>query len=139
MRKKVLDTLLQRGMIVLLLSVSIYASVLTYKEAQGKRLFLQVGAFSKESSLQRAVESLQKYPLWIDRSGTLKRLFVVLPRERRIRRVYLKKLKSIVPGAFLKRGYTLPSGANSAGTGQLPPVGKPLDADAILHTRKKFF
>lgn len=139
MKRKVLGLCMHAGMIVLVLHIGLHATVLPYKEIENESLFLQVGAFSKEANLQRALKRLHKFPLWIERGEGVNRLFVVLPKARNMRRSYLKKLKSIVPDAFIRRGYKPAENGIGSGMEVVPATGKPLDADAILRTRKKFF
>ncbi len=139
MAQSLLPSPVRMWMIVLLCGCGLHASVLSYTELPEGARYLQVGAFAKEKSLNRAVKMLHKFPLWVDRSDGVGRLFVVLPKERRRRRDTLKKVRAIVPDAFLKRAYNPLKTGNENSLRHVPFDGAPLDADAILKTRKKFF
>ena len=98
--------------------------------------FLQVGAFSKKEHFDRMRRRLHRFPLWSDRIHGMRRLFVVLPANRAARKSLYRRVRVIVPDAFVRHGYRPEGSGVSGGIGE---ETRPLDSRAILQTRKKFF
>jgi hypothetical protein len=117
----------------------LYAYQADEKSCRQAPAFLQVGAFSHQQNLHTMQKRLRSFPLCMEKDGKIVRLFVALPHAKGTRRWYVKKIKSIVPDAFLKRK-TLTYYRGGEGRKKTDSISdERLDAKAILQTRKKFF
>ncbi len=131
-----------RFLIVLIMAVigegRLFAYMADEKQCRNAYAYLQTGAFSHEESLLSMQRRLRAFPLCMEREGRLFRLSVALPHAKGTRRWYIKKVKRIVPDAFMKRSVTPYAGSERHYQAEREG-NEPLDARAILKTRKKFF
>ena len=124
--------------LVLVLYVSeIEAYVISKEELSQNFLVIQTGAFSKKEGAFRQVEKLKKYPVLVEKEGDLTRVFVVISPSKS--RFILKKIRKIVPDAYVKRGYAKHLKTLPFQTEDEVNENEILDSKAILRTRKKFF
>ena len=122
--------------------LSLNAYILTPKDLVKYDIFVQVGALKKVESIQDLIEKLDAFALYIEHDKQLSRVFVVLQKKGKNRRVLIRKIRKIIPDAFVKKSFTshiltMPSRHKNSISENL--YNKSLDAEAILKTRKKFF
>ncbi len=120
----------------LVTGVALHADLVLGSAVERAGGFLQVGAFSQKENFDRMRRRLKRFPLWSDRIDGMRRLFVVLPANRAARKGLFRRVRVIVPDAFVRHGYRPDGSGTSGGIGE---ESRPLDARAILQTRKRFF
>ncbi|GEM_PF-5567964 len=98
---------------------------------------IQTGAFSKKKGVYRQLRQLKEFPVLIEKEGALTRVFIVTSVQKRYK--ILKKIRKIVPDAYIKRGYEQHLKALPFQTEDEVNENEILDSKAILRTRKKFF
>ena len=121
-----------------MLTGRLHAYMADTKTCKNAFSYLQTGAYSHVENLKSMQKKLHRFPLCMEKDGRIVRLFVALPQAKGTRRWYIKKVKSIVPDAFVKRDVTHLLTYNS-GDKHESADAEALDSRAILQTRKKFF
>ncbi len=128
----------------LVTAITSEAKIVRLEEIPADASFLQIGLFSKPDNLKRIQKRLEEFPLWLERRPDATRVFVVLTGSKSRKRAYINKVKKIVPDAFIRHAYHPGEGESLGNTAKRERTDQvidknPLDAEAILRTRKRFF
>ncbi len=123
-------------------TLSLNAYILPPKDLVKYDIFVQVGALKKAESIQDLIKKLDAFGLYIEHDKQLSRVFVVLQNKSKNRRILIRKIRKIIPDAFVKKSFTphiliMPSQHKNAISKNIH--NNSLNAEAILRTRKKFF
>jgi len=117
--------------------VSSDAYVISKEELPRQFVVIQTGAFSKKESVFNQLKKFEKFPVLVEKEGALTRVFIVTSLQKRYK--ILKKIRKIIPDAYIKRGYEQHLKALPFQTEDEVNENEILDSKAILRTRKKFF
>ena len=123
-------------------ATSLCAYILSPKELTQHDTFVQVGALKKADSIRQLVKKLDAFALYVQRDNQISRVFVVLHKKDQKTKVLMRKIRKIIPDAFIKKSFiphsfsTLKTHKSSMSKNDF---NNSLDAEAILRTRKQFF
>ena len=138
-------TFLKKIFFSLLIVVYGNAYIIDKKKVTPDLFFVQVGAFSHQTSVDTIRKKLKKFPLLIVKKDNLIKLYVVS--KPKYKKGTLRKIRKYIPDAFVIKNrknifligdYQRSLSENASSENQIN-LTAPLDAKAILQTRKKFF
>jgi hypothetical protein len=112
------------------------------KQLSAEKLYIQIGAFSQQKSILEIQKKMRHFPLWLEKQGKITKVYVVS--NPKFKKAMFRKVKKLVPDAFIKKNISLLSEDAKIPTFQTPEDNQkdltlPLDTKTILQTRKKFF
>ena len=132
----------KRFLLILFFCLQANAYMVNSKQLSSGKLYIQVGVFSQQKSVEAIQKKLHHFPLWLEKQGKITKVYVVS--NPKYKKAMFRKVKKLIPDAFIKKNISGMS--NNINALDTKPVRNnqinlilPLDTKTILQTRKKFF
>ncbi len=132
-------------LLILFFSLQLNAYMINSKQLSSDKLYIQVGAFLQQKSVEAIQKKLHRFPLWLGKKGSITKVYVVS--NPKYKKAMFRKVKKLIPDAFIiknKKNIFLSPSNTKILTSQSPKMNQkdltlPLNTKTILQTRKKFF
>ena len=102
-------------------------------------IFVQAGAFKRAKAVKKIEKKLQSFAVVIQKNGDLTRIYAVASKKEITKKAFLKKIRKIIPDAFVKKSVDLADFFISQNFLYDDNLTNSLNSKTILRTRKKFF